>query len=226
MYKQITIDGPAGSGKSTVAKKLSKLVNYYYVNSGVLYRLLTYFLKKNNVDFSSLNEDVFLIEVDGLIDRIKINNNQITLDNKNYEEQLYNEEIALLTSKLSQYHFVREFINDILLNLSKVNNIIVDGRDMGSVVFKDADLKFYLDASNTIRAHRRYLQLKEINPNINEIDILNEINKRDEQDKTRKLSPLIVPEDAIIIQTDSYSIDEVVNMMFLQFKKRIKKIQE
>ncbi|MBQ5492563.1 MAG: (d)CMP kinase [Mycoplasmataceae bacterium] len=183
-------------------------------------------MKNNNVDFSNLNEDVFLIEVDGLIDRIKINNNQITLDNKNYEDQLYNEEIALLTSKLSQYHFVREFINDILLNLAKVNNIIVDGRDMGSVVFKDADLKFYLDASNTIRAHRRYLQLKQINPNINEIDILNDINKRDEQDKTRKLSPLIIPENAIVIQTDSYSIDEVVNMMFLQFKKRIKKIQE
>ena len=222
MYKQITIDGPAGSGKSTVAKKLSKLVNYYYVNSGFLYRLLTYFLKNNNVDFCNMNEDIFLIEVDGLIDRIKIDHNEITLDHKNYENELYNEDIAYLTSKISQYYFVREFINDILLNLAKESNIIVDGRDMGSVVFKDADLKFYLDASSKTRAHRRYLQLKQTNQDITEEAILNDINKRDELDKNRRLSPLVIPKNAIIINTDNSSIDEVVNMMFSEFKKRIK----
>ncbi len=222
MQIQITIDGPAGTGKSTVAAKIAKLIDFQYISSGLIYRLVAYYLIQNKVNIYELTESMFMIEMDGFLDRIKIDDELIYLDGTEISSQLYTEKNGLETSKLSQNEFVRDYVNEILVDLSRVHNIVIDGRDMGSVVFKDALIKFYLDASIETRTKRRYLQLQKQEPNIKIEDIREEIIQRDNQDKNRHISPLVIPKNAFVINTDDLTINEVINKMLDVIKEKLK----
>jgi cytidylate kinase len=204
----IAIDGPAGSGKSTVANTLSKRLNFTYLSSGKIYRAVAYHLLTNNID----TDDEKVVEEQ--LSNIEISyDNEIHLNGTAVEDRLSTEEISNQTSKISKYDFVRSYVNRIINNISNNRDIIMDGRDIGTEVFPNADYKFYLTASAKIRADRRHkeLQNKGIDSEFNEI--YQSIKKRDFNDSSRKLAPLKKAKDAFEIDSSNKSVEEVVDEM-------------
>lgn len=206
----ISIDGPAGSGKSTVAKILSKKLNLIHFNSGLLYRGITAY-------FLHIGENIQNISTDSPIPNFElkvefINDIQhVYVNNIDFTSKLRDNEISILCPIVSTNKNVRKIIDNCQRNFAKNNNIIVDGRDIGSYVFPNSDFKFYLDCDVKVRAKRRFLEEKQKNSKITLEEIENQIKERDFIDKTKKIAPLIVPENAIIIDSSNLSIDEVVN---------------
>tara|TARA_B110000438_G_scaffold110018_1_gene107926 strand:+ start:669 stop:1328 length:660 start_codon:yes stop_codon:yes gene_type:complete len=208
----ITIDGPAGVGKGTIAKIVSKTFGFKYLDSGAMYRALALFADLNGVsekDSSKLKKILidlhirFVDHEEG--ERVLINTDDVT-------EDIRTNEISTLASKFAANDFVRTILREMQRRIVKNKDYIAEGRDMGTYVFPDAKYKFYLDADLEIRAKRRSLQLKEIlGININEDKVSREIDDRDKLDKTRKSCPLHPAEDAIIIDTTSMSINEVAS---------------
>lgn len=223
----ITIDGPVSSGKTTIGLLLSIELsniykkNFYFLDTGLIYRKYTFLLLNNNNTLIKNNLNNLKkfpkFKIDNFKDLIFKNTDLETFKEKtNY---LFTEEIAIITSKLATKKIIRDYLNKIQLKLVNFKDVVVVGRDSGSVVFKDAEFKFFLYASNYIRAIRRYYQYKKNNPNIlNELsfhDILIKIIKRDNQDKKRKYAPLPdinnLPKDFILINTDNLTIDQTIN---------------
>jgi CMP/dCMP kinase len=208
----ITIDGPAGVGKGTIAKIVSKTFGFKYLDSGAMYRALALFADLNGVsekDSSKLKKILidlhirFVDHEEG--ERVLINTDDVT-------EDIRTNEISTLASKFAANDFVRTILREMQRRIVKNKDYIAEGRDMGTYVFPDAKYKFYLDADLEIRAKRRSLQLKEIlGININEDKVSREIDDRDKLDMTRKSCPLHPAEDAIIIDTTSMSINEVAS---------------
>jgi len=204
----IAIDGPAGSGKSTVAKTLSKKLNFTYLSSGKIYRAVAYHLLTNSIDTDDENK------VEEQLTNIEINyDTEVHLNGTAVEDRLSTEEISNQTSKISKYKFVRSYVNKIINSISSNRDIIMDGRDIGTEVFPNADYKFYLTASAKIRAGRRHeeLQNKGIDSDFNEI--YQSIKRRDFNDSSRKLAPLKKAEDAFEIDSSNKSVEEVVEEM-------------
>ena len=220
-YIQITIDGPAGSGKSTVAHVLSKKLGFLYVNSGLVYRIITYSLLNTKSDLSQITINEFNKLQSDLHDLITTKYNAILTAKMLTPSYLLSEEVAVNTSKIAKLPFVREFANQIFFDIANQYNIIIDGRDMGSVVFKNAFLKFYLEASIPTRPNRRYKQLLEKQQDADLAKITVEMTKRDESDKQRTIAPLVIPANAIVINTDDLSIDDVATLMYEQYQKKL-----
>ncbi len=189
----ITIDGPAASGKGEIAKYISKRWKYKHLDSGILYRKLAYKLLIKNIN---LNSVVQIKEV------IKSNNAISYNKNKN----LRTEKISKIASKIARYQFVRDFINKFQRSFVRTNVknncFVVDGRDIGSIVFKRAKLKLYIDVSEKNRAKRRYKQLIDTGEKSIYPQILKDIKLRDKKDKNRVHSPLVIPSGAIIIDNN------------------------
>ena len=205
----ITIDGPAASGKEKISKYISRRWKLKHLDSGILYRRLAYILLKDSIDFNNLNE-------------IKNKLQEINSISFQKSKKIRTQEISKFASKIAVYDFVRTFINKLQHSFVKINKnnkgFVIDGRDIGSVVFKKADLKLYIDVNPEIRAKRRYKQLidsceKSIYPKI-----LKDIKLRDKQDKLRKHSPLVVPKDANIINNNG-SFKNTINQVNKLFKK-------
>ena len=207
----ITIDGPSGVGKGTIARITSESVGFNYLDSGAMYRALALFadlhgiqkeddkrLKKLLIDFH-----IRFIKEDGK-EKVFINSDDVT-------EDIRTNEISTLASKFAVNETIRGVLRQMQRRLVKNKNYVTEGRDMGTYVFPGAEYKFYLDADPAIRAKRRALQLKEmLGININETKVLEEITKRDKLDMTRSVCPLHPADDAVIIDTSILSIDDVV----------------
>ncbi len=200
---KIAIDGPAGAGKSTVAKIVAKKLNIEYVDSGAIYRAIT----KNILDSNIKIDDYRRVE--NLLPELNINliDSRVYINNKDYTEYLRKKDVSLAVSPVSSIILVRKKVNEFLNNYSKEKSIIMDGRDIGTVVFPDADYKFYLDASIDERALRRF---NEKTMDLSLEKIKDEIIKRDENDKNKVFGALKIAENAIYIDTTDHSIDEVV----------------
>ncbi len=206
----ITIDGPAGAGKSTISKILAKKLGYIYLDTGALYRALAYKALKLRIsldDISSLNDlclktDVYLKNVNGHM--------RVFVDGEDVEDKIRTEEAGLAASKISTYSVVREKLLDLQREAGVRGGIVAEGRDMGSVVFPGAACKFYLDAGVDERARRRHKELKIKGMPAEYESIQRDIIARDQQDKQRELAPLKAPEGAVIIDSDNLSIEEVV----------------
>jgi cytidylate kinase len=220
----ITLDGPVASGKTTIgfllANKLYEIYNknFYFLDTGLIYRKYTYLFLYQKVTFNTKEPTKDLDYFRNLL----VTN--ITL--QEFEEKtkyLFTEEIAINTSKLATKKKVRNYLNKIQIELVNSKNVVVVGRDSGTVVFKNADFKFFLYASNYIRAIRRYNQYKQNNldilKNLSFHEILIGIIKRDEQDKNRKYAPLPdvnnLPKDFILINTDNLTIEETLDKIIL-----------
>lgn len=205
-YKIITIDGPSGAGKSTVAKLIADKFGFKYLDTGAMYRAVTLYMIKNQVDIK--NEE----EVINALNKLNIgfdSNYRIYLDSQDITEDIRKEKVVKFVSEVSAISSVRQKMVDLQRDIAKEGNYILDGRDAGSVVFPNADYKFYLDASLEERAKRRYKEELSKEVDISFEAVKESIKKRDKYDSNRKDSPLVVPENAIIIDTTNMTIDEV-----------------
>ena len=201
----ITIDGPSASGKGSLARKIAQIFNLSILDSGSLYRLFAYFLKEG-VNLSSIPEKIQSNIEFKIFEKDLIINN---LD-EDITDRLRTEQIATMASELSIKSEVRDALFDIQRSFYKNEGLVADGRDMGTVVFKDAKLKIYLTASVEIRARRRYLELQNRGQEVNMPALIADIERRDLKDSSRKLSPLLPADDAHIIDSSEMSLDEVV----------------
>jgi cytidylate kinase len=207
----ITIDGPAGAGKSTVSKTLAKKLNYIYLDTGALYRALAYKTLKLKIsldDVSALanlcsSTTVVLKNIDGQM--------KVSVDGEAVEEKIRTEEVGLAASKISTFAVVRERLLNLQRKAGTQGGIVAEGRDMGSVVFPHADYKFYLDAKLEERIKRRYEELLDKGNLVEYKSIQKDMFARDKQDKQREIAPLKAPDDAIIIDSDNLSAAEVVD---------------
>ena len=210
MKKIVTIDGPAASGKERIAKYISRKYRLKHLDSGILYRRLAYIFVINKIDVKNLSE------INKTIKNIKI----ISYRNS---YKIRTQEISKLASKIAVYQSVRDFVNGLQYNFVKLNKnnlgFVIDGRDTGSVVFKKADLKLYIDVNPEIRAKRRYKQLIDSGEKSIYQKILREIKLRDKKDKTRKNSPLVMAKDAFIINNNGDFKDTLkqMNKLFADF---------
>ena len=214
----IAIDGPAGSGKSTIAKKLASKLGILFLSTGSLYRAMG--LKCKNLGLDPKDELSAQKILDCKVDVKYINGSQnVFLDGENITNQINNEEIGAYASLISQHKCIREKCVEIQRQIASSQSMIVDGRDIGSVVLPMAKFKFYLDADVHERAKRRYKDLtqKGINTTLDEVEA--ELKQRDYNDIHRKLSPLVLCNDAIRVDSTTLSIDQVVD----EFMKIINK---
>lgn len=209
MYN-IAIDGPSGAGKSTIAKKLSKDLGFIYVDTGAMYRALAlYFINKN---FDIENQELVKRELENISIDIKYDKGKqlVFLNDKDVGEEIRNERVGGVASAVSVYPFVREKLLDLQRDVARKNNVVMDGRDIGSFVLPDADLKIFLSASVETRAERRYLEMKEKGARVTLEDIKKDIETRDYRDMNRDMAPLKRVSDAVFIDSSELTIEEVV----------------
>ncbi len=208
----VAIDGPSGTGKSTVAKKVAQQLGYIYFNTGAMYRSFALFIRSKNIapdDVEKMKAEcahfAFDIQHEKGQERYVVNGHDVT-------EHLALEEISKTASILSAFQEIRSFLLPIQQQFGAKHNVVLEGRDIGTVVFPDAEVKIFLTASAEVRATRRYEQLKEKYPETPHDfeQILQEIQARDTRDTTRAHAPLKKAEDALLIDTSNMSIDEVV----------------
>ncbi len=199
----VTVDGPSGSGKSTVCKLISDILNIEYLDTGSMYRSLAYFCLKETVNLENEQE---VMQVLNSLD-ITFESSKIKVNGEFLNDKIRTNDVSMAASKVSTYYSVREKLVEIQRQIASDKAIILDGRDAGTNILKNADYKFYLDASPEVRAKRRFDEQKD---DSSYETILKDIKLRDEQDKNRKYAPLRQAEDAILINSDDMSIDEVV----------------
>ena len=205
----ITIDGPSGVGKGTLALNLVEELKLNYLNSGSIYRSIAYIAKINSIDLNNTKE---LINIgSSIIFNIKPNSHKVDIiyENKTINNLIFNEETAKIASKISSNKTLRLSLVSIQRSFAKEPGLIAEGRDMGSVIFPNAEVKFFLTANNETKAKRRLNQLKEKGINVSLTQLIDELNERDKRDLNRKASPLIIPDDALVIETDNKSIKDV-----------------
>ena len=213
----ISIDGPAGSGKSTIAKKVADKLNFLHFNSGSLYRAITVFLLDNKFDIASISTLSNIPDINLYVEFINGIQN-VSVNGYNYTSRLRENEVSINSAIVSTNKKVRETIWQYLHNFAEANNIVMDGRDIGSLVFPNTDYKFYLDCSVEERAKRRYKEEQAKNTGVTLKEIEQQIIERDIIDKNKDIAPLIVPENAIVVDSTNLTIEETVNYMLSYIK--------
>ena len=203
----ITVDGPSASGKGSLSRKIAQIFDLSILDSGSLYRLYAFFVEKgvdislipeiikNNIEFNVIKEDLMITNL-----------------KDNITDELRSEKIAILASELSATAEVRNSLLDIQRSFCTKKGLVADGRDMGTVVFKDAKLKIYLTASVEVRARRRYLELQKRGQEVNMPDLIADIEQRDLKDSSRELSPLLPADDAHVIDSSDMSLEDVIKI--------------
>ena len=220
MSFKIAIDGPSSSGKSTLAKMIANKLDYVYIDTGAMYRAMGYYFLNNNLDFNDI--DVVNANVDNV--DIKINYNDgiqhILLNGEDISMFIRKEEVGNVTSVISTYQVVREKLVNLQQKMAKVQSVVMDGRDIGTVVLPDADVKIYLNANCHERAIRRHKELLERGVNKTLDDVEKDLLDRDFRDMNRKISPLKKADDAIEIDSTSLEIEEVVEKVIEIVKEK------
>ena len=213
MINNIAIDGPAGAGKSTIAKKLAKELGYVYVDTGAMYRAMAYYFLTNNI--SSDDEAAIAKACENVNVSIAYKNNeqQVLLNGENISDKIRNEEVGNMASATSVYPVVRTKLVELQRQLAQKENVIMDGRDIGTVVLPNANVKIYLTASSKVRAQRRFDELTEKGISCEFDEIEKDIIDRDYRDMHRETSPLKQADDAVLLDSSDMDIDEVVEKM-------------
>jgi cytidylate kinase len=224
----IAIDGYSSSGKSTLAKEIARLLNYKYIDSGAMYRAVTLFALRNNI-INEVNHQINKEKLQKLIRQIHINfiynsernKQEAYLNNENVEDEIREMNVSNNVSFISKIGFVREKMVSFQQEMGKEKGIVMDGRDIGTVVFPNAELKIFMNAKAQIRAERRYLELKEKNIDVSYEDILDNVKKRDHIDETRDESPLKKAQDAIELDNSNMNKQEQLDWIIGLVKERI-----
>ncbi|GAB6094509.1 (d)CMP kinase [Desulfatiferula olefinivorans] len=213
----ITIDGPAGAGKTTVSKRLAEKLGYRYVDTGALYRGVAYEAVRAGIDAA---DDAALEALCATLDlRLVLTDKGLRLlsGERDISDQIRTPAMSMMASAVSARPVVRAFLLELQRKLGREKGAVFEGRDMGTVVFPQAEVKFYLDASPEVRAYRRYLELKE-GGDITLSEVEADIRKRDANDSSRALAPLKPAEDAVIIDATPIEVDEVIETMIARIK--------
>ena len=204
----VAVDGPAGAGKSSIAKAVAEEIGFIYVDTGALYRSVALYALENDLDNDSLIASLYKINI-----RLEfINGSQhVILNEDDVSDKIRTSDVSMNASKVSALPEVRKYLFDLQKKIAAENNIIMDGRDIGTVVLPDADLKVFLTASAEERANRRFLEVRD--SNITYEKVLEEIKQRDYNDMHRDISPLRQADDAVLLDTTGMTIDEVKNKL-------------
>lgn len=221
MAFNIAIDGPAGAGKSTIARQVAKELNYIYVDTGAMYRAIALYLLRNNVE---KDDKAISAAVSGANVKIvyEAGEQQVLLNGENVSGFIRTEEVGNMASYAAKNPDVRAQLLDLQRTLAKEENVIMDGRDIGTHVLPDADAKIYLTASSKERANRRYKELTEKGISCNIEDIERDIIARDTQDMNREIAPLKQAEDAVLVDSSDMTIDQVVTRIIQVVNERCK----
>lgn len=218
----VALDGPAGAGKSSIAKKAAKALDYIYIDTGALYRTIGLAAARCNVEPIPSNE------VEKLLSEIKVDltfNEQgeqiVLLDNEDVSGLIRTPEASMMASKISAIPAVRAYLLDLQRSMAKNQNVIMDGRDIGTVVLPDAQVKIFLTASPEVRAERRYKELVEKGMNVNYDDILNDVIERDYNDTHRETAPLKPADGCIIVDTTDIDFEQSVEKIISVIKENV-----
>ncbi|HRR95422.1 MAG TPA: (d)CMP kinase [Candidatus Ratteibacteria bacterium] len=206
----IAIDGPAGAGKSTVAKLVARKLGFLYIDTGAMYRCLTLKAMENNINWDD-KEKLIEMAKNTNIEFISNDEYRVIMDGQDVSEAIRDEEVSKNTKHIASILEIREILWEKQRNYREKFNLVMEGRDIGSKVFPDAQIKIYLDASIDERTKRRYLQLKQMGIEEEIEKIKKDVEQRDEVDRKREIAPLMKVPDAIYIDTTGLTIDQVVN---------------
>lgn len=221
MSKTIAIDGPSGAGKSSIARQAAETMGFIYVDTGALYRSIAYFAQSNDVDPSDISAVKHLL-VKAKIELKFINDEQrVLLNGDDVSDEIRTPQISMLASKISALSIVREFLFDLQRQIANDNNVIMDGRDIGTVVLPNADVKIFLTASAEERARRRHLELTQKGHDVSYQDVLKDIKQRDFEDENREIAPLKKADDAILVDTTSVNFDDSVKLIISTIEKNL-----
>lgn len=221
MGYNIAIDGPAGAGKSTIAKRVANELDFIYVDTGAMYRAVAYFFLQNGIeDLDGVNVSVLCAQMD-----IRINyengSQQVYLNDKNVNEFLRKENVGKMASIVAVNEQVREKLLDLQKYIAEEVDVVMDGRDIGTKILPNAQLKIFLTASVEVRAKRRFDELTEKGIECDIEEIKADIKQRDERDINRDISPLCQAEDAVLVDSSYMTIDEVVEEIIKLYEERI-----
>ena len=219
----VALDGPSGAGKSTIAKAVAKKLEYVYVDTGAMYRSIAYYVISKGADLSDPEQ------IKPLLGEISIKlcyteaGQRVMLNDKDVSDKIRTPEISMGASKVSAIPEVREFLLELQKNIAKENNIIMDGRDIGTTILPNAEVKIYLTASVDTRAKRRALEYEQKGESFDLDQIRKDIIERDERDMNREISPLKQADDAVLVDSSEMGIDDVVNAILNVYKEKVQK---
>lgn len=216
----IAIDGPAGAGKSTIARKLAEKLGYIYVDTGAMYRAMALCVLNQGIDAKKEAQVVFAAEEADISIQYQQGEQQVILNGENVTGQIRKEAVSRMASSISVYPAVRKKLVALQQKLAKTADVIMDGRDIGTCVLPDAKVKIYLTASVEARAKRRFLELTEKGADCNLDKIKKDIEERDYRDMHREASPLKQAEDAVLVDSSNMNIEEVVEAILNIWQER------
>ncbi|MAQ76801.1 MAG: cytidylate kinase [Aquimarina sp.] len=222
----IAIDGYSSTGKSTVAKQLAKRLNYIYVDTGAMYRAVTlYAMRKGYIISTNLNKEALINDLDSIVVSFEINTatglGEVLLNGTNVENEIRGLDVASHVSQIAAIPEVRRKLVDLQQRMGKDKGIVMDGRDIGTVVFPDAELKLFMTATAKDRAERRYKELLESGEEVSYEDVLKNVVDRDHLDSTRKDSPLKKADDAITIDNSNLTLEDQFDQILALANKTI-----
>lgn len=217
----LAIDGPAGAGKSTIAKRLAKELNFIYVDTGAMYRAMALYFLRNGIEASDRERIEAACKDVDITMEYKDGEQFVILNGEKVNDFIRTEEVGNMASASSVYKSVRLKLVELQQNLAKKENVVMDGRDIGTYVLPDADLKIYLTAGTKERARRRWAELKEKGQSADMDVIEQDIIDRDHRDMTREMAPLRQAEDAVLLDSSQLSVDEVVERILELYRRKL-----
>ena len=221
MVHNIAIDGPAGAGKSTVAQKVAKELSLVYVDTGAMYRAMALYLLRKGVNREEPDEIGEACQNAEISIEYQNGEQIVLLDGENVNAHLRTEEVSAMASVSSAVPRVREKLLDLQRKLARTMSVVMDGRDIGTTILPDADVKIYLTASSLTRARRRYLEYQEKGEACDLAEIQKTIEERDQRDMTREISPLCQAEDAVLVDSSELTIDETVEKILSVYHSKV-----
>lgn len=225
MNFSIAIDGPAGAGKSSISRAVAKTLGYLYVDTGALYRAVGYAVVQAGADPSDVGQVEALLKNTRVDLRYVDGEQQVLVNDENVSALIRTAEMSMMASKISALPVVRAYLLETQREIARKNNIVMDGRDIGTVVLPQAQIKIYLTATPQERANRRYEEMLAKGEQVNYEDVLRDIIKRDDQDMNRPISPLRRAEDAILVDTTTSSgFEESTGIMLRVIRDELKKL--
>ena len=221
IHHAIAIDGPGGAGKSTIAKELAKQLSFIYIDTGAMYRTIGLFAARNRVSGKNVQGVISLLPYITLEIRFIDGAQHMFLNGEDVSDKIRTEEASIYASDVSAIPAVRTFLLEQQRAFAKSSNVIMDGRDIGTVVLPDADLKIFLTASSEARARRRFLEQKSKGLDVTYEEVLEALKLRDRQDSSREAAPLKAADDAVIVDTTEWDLETSIAMVRRLVKERL-----